>query len=101
MLRLALSSIRTRLGTFSGALPAVVSSAVLVMAGGMMLEAALRNRPPIERYAATAAVVTGRQSVGPEHVVLGERARVPTAMTARLDAVPGVRAAIPDVAAPV
>ena len=101
MLRLAISSTRSRLGTFTGALLAVFSSAVLVMAGGMMLEAALRNSPPVERYAATAAVVTGQQIVGPEHVVLGERARVSAAMAGRLSAVPGVRAAVPDVAAPV
>ena len=67
MLRLALLSGRGRLGTFAGALVALfVSSAVLVMAGGMMLEAALRNHPPVERYAAAAAVVTGRQVVGAE-----------------------------------
>src|SRR3954454_19002712 len=101
MLRLALTSIRSRLGTFSGALLAVFSSAVLVMAGGMMLEAALRNHPPVERYAATAAVVTGHQEVGSENVVLGERARVSTSLAEDLAAVPGVRAAIPDTAAPV
>src|SRR4051794_41566474 len=70
------------------------------MAGGMMLEAALRNRPPVERYAATAAVVTGQQQVGSENVVLGERARVTAALAGSLAAVPGVRAAIPDVAVP-
>src|SRR3954470_21440369 len=101
MIRLALSIIRRRIGTVSGALLAGFSSAVLVMAGGMMLKAALRNRPPVERYAATAAVVTGRQQVGSEHVVLGERARVSGALAASLAAVPGVRAAIPDTAAPV
>src|SRR3954447_5849975 len=101
MLRLALSSIRSRIGTFSGALLAVFSSAVLVMAGGMMLEAALRNRPPVERYAATAAVVTGQQQVGSEHVVLGERARVSAALASSLAAVPGVPAAVSEAAAPV
>src|SRR4051812_1878421 len=71
------------------------------MAGGMMLEAALRTDPPVERYAAAAAVVTGQQTVGGEEkVALGERARVSSALVARLAAVPGVRAAIADVAAP-
>src|SRR4051794_9039236 len=101
MFRLALSSTRTRLGTFTAALLAVFCSAVLVMAGGMMLEAVLRNSPPVERYAAATAVVTGQQVVGSEHVALGERARVSAALAGRLAAVPGVRAAIPDVAAPV
>src|SRR5438270_820387 len=101
MLRLALLSTRGRLGTFTGALVAVFASAVLVMAGGMTLESALRTHPPVERYDAATAVVTGQQIVGKEHnVPLGERARVSGALAARLAAVPGVRAAIGDVSAP-
>ena len=64
MLRLALLSARGRLGTFTGALVALIASSALVMAGGMPLEAALRTHPPVERYAAAAAVVTGQQIVG-------------------------------------
>src|SRR4051794_39068753 len=101
MLRLAVLSTRGRRGTFAGALVAVFASAVLVMAGGMPLEAALRTHPPVERYSAAAAVVTGQQIVGAEHdVALEERARVSSALAARLAAVPGVRAAIGDVSAP-
>src|SRR5918911_554161 len=101
MLRLALLSARGRLGTFFGALVALIASAVLVMAGGMTLEAALRSHPPVERYAAAGAVVTGQQIVGADHdVVLGERARVSSALVARLAAVPGVRAAIADESVP-
>ena len=101
MLRLAILSARGRLGTFTGALVALFASAVLVMAGGMLLESALRTHPPVERYAAAAAVVTGQQIVGADHdVPLGERARVSSALAARLAAVPGVRAAIADVSAP-
>ena len=101
MLRLALLSARGRLGTFTGALVALTASSALVMAGAMPLEAALRSHPPVERYAAAAAAVTGRQTVGAEHdVPLGERARVSSALAARLSAVPGVRAAIGDVSAP-
>src|SRR4051794_32519076 len=102
MLRLALLSGRGRLGAFTGALVALIASSALVMAGGMPLEAALRTQPPVERYGAAAAVVTGQQIVGSDHdVPLGERARVDSALTARLAAVPGVRAAIADVSAPV
>jgi putative ABC transport system permease protein len=102
MLRLAILSARGRLGTFTGALVALFASAVLVMAGGMMLESALRAHPPVERYAATAAVVTGQQIVGTDRdVPLGERARVSSTLVARLSAVAGVRAAIADVSAPV
>jgi putative ABC transport system permease protein len=101
MLRLALLSGRGRLGTFAGALVALIASSALVMAGGMPFEAALRTQPPVERYAAAAAVVTGQQVVGQDDdVVLGERARVDSALAARLAAVPGVRAAIADVSAP-
>src|SRR4051794_3129104 len=101
MLRLAVLSARGRLGTFTGALIAVIASSILVMAGGMTLESALRNHPPVERYAATAAVVTGQQTIGKEErVSLGERARLSAALPARLGSVPGVRAAIGDVSAP-
>ena len=101
MLRLALLSARGRLGTFTGALVALIASSALVMAGGMPLEAALRTHPPVERYAGAAAVVTGQQIVGADHdVPLGERARVDSALAARLAAVPGVRAAIADVSVP-
>jgi putative ABC transport system permease protein len=101
MLRLAILSARGRLGTFIGALVALIASSVLVMAGAMQLEAALRTQPPVHRYAATAAVVAGQQTVGKEDkVALSERVRVSSTLIARLAAVPGVRAAIGDVAAP-
>ena len=94
-------SARGRLGTFTGAFVALFASAALMMAGGMPFEAALRTQPPVERYADAAAVVTGQQVVGGEDKVpLSERARVDSALAARLAAVPGVRAAIADVSAP-
>src|SRR5829696_695892 len=102
MLRLSLLSIRSRLGTFTGALVALAASSALVVAGGMPLESALRSHPPVERYAAATAVVTGQQVIGSEDKVpLAERARVDAGLAARLAAVPGVRAAIADVSAPV
>src|SRR5215217_2647042 len=101
MLRLALLSARGRLGTFVGAFVALAASSALVMAGGMPFQSALRTHPPVERYAGAAAVVTGQQIVGKDHdVPLGERARVDSALAARLAAVHGVRAAIADVSVP-
>jgi putative ABC transport system permease protein len=101
MLRLALLSGRGRLGTFTGALVALVAASVLTTAWGMQLESVLRGHPPVERYAGAAAVVTAQQIVGPDHdVPLTERARVSSALSSRLAAVPGVRAAIADVSAP-
>ena len=101
MLRLALLSARGRLGTFAGALVALIASSALVMAGAMPFQSALRTHPPVERYAAAAAVVTGQQIAGADHdVQLGERARVRSDVAPRLAAVPGVRAAIADVSVP-
>jgi putative ABC transport system permease protein len=101
MLRLAILSARGRLGTFTGALVALFAAAVLSMAWGMQLESLLRTHPPVERYAGAAAVVTGQQNVGADRdVLLTERAGVSSALTTRLAAVPGVRAAIGDVSVP-
>jgi len=101
MLRLSILSARGRLGTFTGALIALFAASVLAMAWGMQLESMLRTHPPVERYAGAAAVVAGQQNVGADHdVQLTERARVSTALTARLAGLPGVRAAIGDVSVP-
>ena len=101
MLRLAVLSARGRLGAFTGALVALFAAAVLSMAWGMQLESILRTHAPVERYAGAAAVVTGQQKAGAGHdVLLGERARVSSALAARLAAVPGVRSAIGDVSVP-
>jgi putative ABC transport system permease protein len=102
MLGLAILTARGRLAAFAGAFVALLTASVLTMAWGMQLESVLRGSPPVERYAGAAAVVTGRQTVGPDHdVLLTERARVSSALTARLAAVPGVKAAIGDVSVPV
>jgi putative ABC transport system permease protein len=72
------------------------------MAWGMQLEAVLKGHAPVERYAGAAAIVTGQQAVGADHdVLLTERARVDSDLTARLASVPGVKAAIGDVSVPV
>ncbi|HXC82352.1 MAG TPA: ABC transporter permease [Trebonia sp.] len=99
MLLLAVLSARGRPGAFVGALVALFAAAVLSMAWGMQLESVLRVHSPVGRYAAAAAVVTGQQEVG-NGVLLGERARVSSALAVRLAAVPGVRAAIGDVSVP-
>jgi len=101
MLRLAVLSARGRFGAFTGALVALFAAAVLSMAWGMQLESILRTHAPVERYAAAAAVVTGQQKARADHdVLLGERARVSSALIARVAAVPGVRSAIADVSVP-
>src|SRR5581483_7084855 len=102
MLRLSVLSARGRFGAFTGALIALFAAAVLSMAWGMQLESLLRTHAPVERYAAAAAVVTGQQETGDSshRARLEERARVSSALAARLAAVRGVRAAIGDVSVP-
>jgi putative ABC transport system permease protein len=101
MLRLAVLTARGRTGAFTGALIALFAAAVLSMAWGMQLESILRTHPPVERYAAATAVVTGQQNAGTDHdVLLSERARVRAALITRLAAVPGVRSVIGDVSVP-
>src|SRR5947199_4781265 len=101
MLRPAILSSRGRLGTFTGAFVALTAAAVLAVAWGMQLQSVLRAHAPVERYAGAAAVVTGDQKAGTDHdVFLGERARVSSELIGRLDAVPGVQAAVADVSIP-
>src|SRR5947207_5539161 len=101
MFRLALHSARKRPSTFLGALLTFFVAGILTMAGGMLLMAALRTHPPVERYSGAAAVVTGHQIVGADHdVALPERAGVSSSLVGRLAALPGVRAAIGDVSEP-
>src|SRR5205814_1229899 len=89
MLRLAILSSRGRLGTFTGALIALTAAAVLAVAWGMQLESVLRAHPPVERYAAAAAVATGQQNAS--ILSTGEPARL-AGHPGRVDAI-GVIAA--------
>src|SRR3954466_15552690 len=102
MFRIALLSGRGRLSAFAGALVALAAASVLTTAWGMQLESVLRGPPPVERYAGAAGGVAGQQIGGADHdVPLSERARVSSALAARLGTVPGVQAAIGDVSVPV
>src|SRR3954462_1014792 len=101
MLRLAWLTGRSRASGLAAGLLAFGGSAVLVMAGGMLLFAALGTHPPVERYRAAAAVVAGDQRTGGDHdIVLEERGRVDAALLPALQAVPGVRAAVADIGVP-
>src|SRR5438309_11908013 len=101
MLRLAWLSGRRRAVGLAAGLLAFGLSGVLLMAGGMLLFAALGTHPPVQRYRAAAAVIAGDQLTGSDHdIVLEERVRVNTALLPSLQAVPGVRAAIVDIGVP-
>jgi putative ABC transport system permease protein len=85
MLRVALLGIRGRIGAFAGAFVALFAAAVLVMACGVLLESGIRSHPPVERFAAAAAVIAGDQTAGEDDdVVLTERARVDAALAGRV-----------------
>src|SRR5262245_39812661 len=101
MLRVALQGLRGRRGPFAGAFVALAVAAALVMACGMLLQAGLRSKAPVERYSGTPIVVTGHQKMqvnagteNEDRVDLYERARIPSSLVSRVEAVPGVRAAI-------
>src|SRR5213592_4027041 len=101
MFRLTLLTAPRRIGTFVGAFLAFFAASILVMAGGMLLQGALKSHPTVERYAAATAVVSGDQSVGPDNdVPLTERSRVSASLAPKLASLPGVRAAITDISVP-
>lgn len=100
VLAIAWQTIRTRLGGFAGAFIAILCGTALVAACGVLMESGLRAGVPTQRYAAAAVVVGGAQTVRPPGAdalsaeQVGEQPSVPAALTARIAAVPGVRAAV-------
>ncbi|MEU6862109.1 FtsX-like permease family protein [Streptomyces sp. NPDC046876] len=115
MLRYALQTLRARKGGFIGAFLALFCAAALVTACGILLETGLRGTIGTERYAGAPVVVGGDQNV---HQVttkekkkgktktkekakpLGERVWLPADTAAKLAALPGVKAALPELTFP-
>ncbi|MFI5532716.1 FtsX-like permease family protein [Kitasatospora sp. NPDC051853] len=110
MFTLALSTLRARKGAFVGAFVALFCAAALVTACAALLETGLHGRIPTERYAGTPVLVTADQEVHwtsekkgktkEKAKPLTERAWLDAALTERLAAVPGVRAAVPELTFP-
>ena len=110
MLTLALSTVRFRKAGFIGACVALFFAAALIGSCGILLQTGLRGGIPAELYAGTPIVVAGNQNVqatGHEHdktktkaKPLADHAWIPASVTGRLRSVPGVRAAIPELAFP-
>ena len=107
MLRVALQGLRGRRGPFVGAFVALAVASALVVACGMLLQAGLESKPPVERYSGTPIIVTGHQKPvvnagtdNEERIAVYERARVPRSLVSRVAAVPGVRRAIADSSTP-
>src|SRR4051794_40985798 len=108
MLSVALQGLRGRKAPFIGAFVALAVASALVMACGMLLQAGLRSKAPVERYAAAPVVVAGDQNahinVGTNNadtVPLLERARVDASIVPLVARLPGVDRAIADVSVPV
>lgn len=105
MIRLALASLRFRVGAFVATLVAVLIGATLLIACGGLFETALRLDAPPQRLAAAPVVVTGPTGFAlpdedDETVAYGERTRLPAGVADTVRAVPGVAAAVPDVSFP-
>ncbi|MGW1917071.1 ABC transporter permease [Streptomyces sp. NPDC002076] len=110
MIRYAFSTLRFRKGGFIGAFLALLCAAALITACGTLLVTGLSGKIKAERYAAAPIVVAGDQNVhqttvkekhGKKKVKhkakpLDERVWLPAGLTAKIGAVPGVRAAVPE-----
>ncbi|MFJ8741697.1 FtsX-like permease family protein [Embleya sp. NPDC127516] len=107
---LARTSVRFRPASFIGSFVALLFAATLVTMCGIFLESGLRAHLPPGRYADTPIVVAGQNSVhktfgsGEDKeevsVALPERARIDAGLAARIAAVPGVAAVLPDLTFP-
>ncbi|MFD7700223.1 FtsX-like permease family protein [Streptomyces caelestis] len=108
---LAREAVRFKPASFAGTFLALLMSALIVSACGILLETSLRASVPPERYAKAPVVVAADQY---EYVVTGsgedrEEEAVPLPDTARVDAglaartaeAPGVATAVPDFTFPV
>ncbi|MGW4209139.1 FtsX-like permease family protein [Lentzea sp. NPDC004789] len=106
MLTLAWQTVKARTSGFVGAFVAILCGTALVAACGILMESGFRGGVPTERYAAADVVVTGDRTVRPpggdvlafEHAA--EQPAVPAALVAKIAAVPGVRAAVPEWTSP-
>ncbi|KNB50576.1 ABC transporter permease [Streptomyces caatingaensis] len=108
---LARASVRFRPASFAGSLVALLISAAVVTACGVLLQTGLTARIAPERYRHTPVVVAGDTHVrittghgdnrATSEAPTPERARVATGLAARIRALPGVAAAVPDLSFPV
>ncbi|TCO55811.1 FtsX-like permease family protein [Actinocrispum wychmicini] len=111
MWRLALRTLRFRVGGFVATFVAVFLGAGIIVACGGLMETGIRTAVPPQRLAAAAVVVTGQQSYQVPNkdpldkkdiksVPLAERDRVDTSLVDAVRRVPGVSAAFGDVSFP-
>ncbi|SIM61406.1 putative ABC transport system permease protein [Micromonospora cremea] len=119
MMRLALGTLRQHRGAYAGTFFAALLAVALLAGGGLLLASVLTAKPPADRFAAAPIVVSGDRDVTLENVttkqkkdkakvkrkVKSERltgaGALPVDLASRLGSLPGVAAAIADVAFPV
>ena len=119
MIRLALGSLRQHRGAYAGTFFAALLAVALLVGGGLLLASVLTAKPPANRFAAAPVVVSGDRDVTLEKVttkqkkdkpkvkrkVKSERltgaGSLPVDLAGRLGNLPGVAAAVEDVAFPV
>jgi putative ABC transport system permease protein len=90
-----------------GSLVALIMSAMIIVIASSFIGTGAHATGPVGRLAGAAVVVTGDQQLtvraggSQESVPLPDYRRVPSSLASRIGAVPGVKAAIPDVSFPV
>ncbi|MGI5440762.1 FtsX-like permease family protein [Streptomyces shenzhenensis] len=108
---LARAAVRFKPASFAGTFVALMMSALIVAACGILLETGARASVPAERYAKAPVVVAADQSArlvtdtvdGPEETAypLPDTARVDAGLAAKAARAPGAEAAVPDFIFPV
>ncbi|MEU1046858.1 FtsX-like permease family protein [Streptomyces sp. NPDC005897] len=108
---LARAAVRFKPASFAGTFVALMMSALIVAACGVLLETSIRASVPAERYANAPVVAAADQSArvvadtvdGPEETAypLPDTARVDAGLAAKAAAVPGAATAVPDFTFPV
>ncbi|MFI2427573.1 ABC transporter permease [Streptomyces sp. NPDC018955] len=108
---LARAAVRFKPASFAGTFVALMMSALIVAACGVLLETGIRASVPAERYANAPVVAAADQSArvvadtvdGPEETAypLPDTARVDAGLAAKAAGVPGAATAVPDFTFPV
>ncbi|MEU9714619.1 FtsX-like permease family protein [Streptomyces sp. NPDC047976] len=101
MIGLALRSLKFHKGGFIASFIALFFGAAIVIACGGLLETGVRGLAAPQRLAAAPVVVTGDQNYPGSNKVFQERVRLDAADVQKVAAVPGVKAAVPDLSLPV
>ncbi|GAA2398670.1 FtsX-like permease family protein [Streptomyces glaucosporus] len=101
MIGLAFKTLRFHKGGFIASFIALFFGAAIVVGCGGLFETGLHSAAPPERLAASPIVVTGDQRYpGTRRDVFTERVRLDADLVDRIEAVPGVAEAVPDVSFP-